>query len=63
MNVSIVSVSRRAGPPHTGHVDVQERLVAGQRVLAAAAVVDGVGQPDRQVLLGHGHDPVASGSR
>ena len=63
MNVSIVSVSRRAGPPQIGQVDVEERLVAGQRVLAAAAVVDGVGQPDGQVLVGHRHDAVASGSR
>ena len=32
MNVSIVSVSRRAGPPHFGQVDVQERLVVVERV-------------------------------
>ena len=55
MNVSIVSVSRRAAAPHCGHVDVQERLVARQRVVAGAAVVDGLGQQDRQVLLGDGH--------
>ena len=58
MNVSIVSVSRFAGPLADRTRHVQERLVAVERVLAAAAVVDGVRQSDGQVLLGHGHDPV-----
>ena len=62
MNVSMVSVSRLAGRRIDRAGDVQERLVAGQRVHAAAGVVDGVRQQDRQVLVRHRHDAVASGS-
>ena len=38
--------------------NVEECLVTGQRVHPTALVVDGVGQEDRQVLVGDGHDAV-----
>ncbi len=37
---------------------VAERQVVVERVVAAALVVDGLGQAHRQVGVGHGHDPV-----
>ena len=56
MNVSIVSVSRLAGPSQVGQVTFRK---SGSRVSGftpTARVVDRVGQQDRQVLVGHRHD-------
>ena len=50
MNVSIVSVSRRRGLAAPRAVRGQERLVAGQRVVAAAPVVDALRQQHRQLV-------------
>ena len=63
MNVSMVSVSRRAVRRRCGHVDAQERLVVVERIVAAARVVDRLGQQDRQVLVRDRDDAVGSGSR
>ena len=51
MNVSIVSVSRRAAPPHFGQVGLVELGVVGQRL--ALGDVDVHRQHDGQLVLGH----------
>ena len=56
--VSMVSVSRVAGPPQIGQVVLQELGVGGQRRLAGGQELDVVGGQHRQLVLGHRHDAV-----
>ena len=56
--MSIVSVSRRAGPPQRGHSVVDPVLGGGQRALALRRVVLDLGQQDRELVLGHRDDAV-----
>ena len=55
--MSIVSVSREAGPPQAGHcVRTQSSAAAsGERPRGAKSLI--VGQDDGQLIVGHGHDP------
>ena len=57
-NVSIVSVSRRAGPPHFGHVTFDELRDLRERRIAAAGEVRHLRQLDRQLFVRHRHDAV-----
>ena len=53
MNVSMVSVSRRAGAPHAGHVDVHELRNILQRGPPRAGDLDAVGENHGELILGH----------
>ena len=54
--VSIVSVSRRAGPQQEGQVGVDPLVHGGERRLALGGVVGDVGELDRQLVVGDGDD-------
>ncbi len=54
----MVSVSRSPGPPHTGHVAVQEPLVEAQGRLTGRSELDIVGGDDGQLVVGHGNGTV-----
>ena len=53
--MSIVSVSRRAGPPHFGQVVFDPVLDRRQRALALRRVVLDLGELDRELVVGHRH--------
>ena len=57
MNVSMVSVSRRAGPPQCGQVVRRNASSWFERVVALPGTRR-LRQQHRQLLLGHGHDAV-----
>jgi hypothetical protein len=50
----MVSVSRRAGPPHFGQAAVAERRELRERI-AAAVRHQVLGQHHRQLFVGHRH--------
>ena len=56
MKVSIVSVSRSAGRPQSGHVVCLPGWVEFERALACRPPLDIIGQLDRQLLLRHRDD-------
>jgi hypothetical protein len=58
-NVSMVSVSRRASPPHVGHATFDQ---VGCRASGDSSrlEVDVVGQQDRQLVVGHATSPHVS---
>ena len=53
-----MSVSRRAGPPHFGQVVLTNAGVLCQRRSPRGVEIQVVGQLNRQLLFGHGHDAV-----
>ena len=55
--MSIVSVSRAAGPPHFGALGVDPVLGGRERALALGGVVLDVGELDRELVLGDGTIP------
>ncbi len=53
-----MSVSRRAGPPHSGTDRIHERRELGQGRAALLRDLDLLGQQDRELIIGHGNDAV-----
>ena len=60
--MSIVSVSRRAGPPQLGQATFRNASSRVSGFTPLPRVVDRVGQQDGQVLIGDRHDAALLGS-
>ena len=58
--VSIVSVSRRPGPPHDGHVVATQSSAAASGERPFGRVVLDLGEQHGQLVVGHGHRAAAS---
>ena len=61
--VSIVSVSRMAGPPQIGQVVLRNSRGSRAATDRSCPGLDVVGREDRQLVVGHRHDAVVRGSR